>query len=204
MTILILGSVLLVTAGVLCALLVTGERITSVGDFGMCAPARYEPLTRYVNPADHIAPMERYRPPLPARAVVVPWQVDDLDDVDELVDIDGWDGELPDDERMPQPRHVALRPAPAIAPLLPVVAPPPAPVAVPDWPAPVVIEPERVVVPEWLTRPLAAQPEPERRFAVVRVAEPERTAPAVVEPEPVPVVVNHTAARFGALEIRRD
>jgi hypothetical protein len=28
--------------------------------------------------------------------------------------------------------------------------------------------------------------------------------PAVVEPEPVPVVVNYTAARFGALEIRRE
>jgi hypothetical protein len=87
----------------------------------------------------------------------------------------GWNGELPDDEPMqqprrevryaqyepepeavPQPARVTLKPAPVVAP------PTPAPIAVPNWPA----------------------------------------RPAVVEPEAAPVVVNHTAARFGALEIR--
>jgi hypothetical protein len=127
LTVSILGLTALVVGFILMALS-TRPNGLGHGEYGMCAPARYEPLTR--NPADHIAPMERYRAPQQARPLVVPWQMEELDEDD----LDGWGDE--ETEAMP------------------------APVVVPDWP---------------------------RRV--------------VVEPEPVPLIVDHTAARFAALEI---
>jgi hypothetical protein len=126
-----------------------------------------------------IAPMQPYRDPRMQHRVIVPappvreyardsctpsrynaltrnrYADNDLDGWGD--EFDGWDGDIPEEEPLPEP----VRRAPP--------------------PAPVVVEPLPVAVPNWPRRP------------------------AVVEavPEAVPVVVNHTAARFGALEIRR-
>jgi hypothetical protein len=87
----------------------------------------------------------------------------------------GWDGELHDDEPMQQPRREVR-----YAQYEPEPEAVPQPQRVTLKPAPVVAPPPPapIAVPNW----------------------PQR--PAVVEPEAVPVVVDRTAARFGALEIR--
>jgi hypothetical protein len=127
---------------------------------------------------DRIAPMQPYRAPRTQHRAIAPappvreyardsctpsrynamtrnrYAVDDRNSQEIWA---GWDGELPDEEPLPEPVQRVVYPQ------LKPVAPPPPPIAVPNWPV----------------------------------------RPVVVEADPVPIVVNHTAARFGSLEIRR-